>query len=200
MTTTSVTFDPLQLALPARWLTPRLILRCPTTDDIEEVNGAVAESLARLKPWMPWAQEAPTRERADSEFRAMQARFLRREDLAMFMFERAPGDAQGRFVGGCGLHRIQWGVRCFEIGYWRRSSAPAGLIDEAVQALTRIAFDDLGAQRVEVRMDAHNTASRRVAERNGYSFEGVLRSDSQTPQGAPRDTRIYSRVRGVEEP
>jgi RimJ/RimL family protein N-acetyltransferase len=68
-----------------------------------------------------------------------------------------------------------------------------------VQALTRIAFDDLGAQRVEVRMDAHNTASRRVAERNGYSFEGVLRSDSQTPQGTPRDTRIYSRVRGVEE-
>jgi RimJ/RimL family protein N-acetyltransferase len=199
MMTTTATLDPLQVTLPARWLTPRLILRCPTTGDIDEVNAAVAESLARLKPWMPWAQEVPTRERADAEFRAMQARFLKREDLAMFMFERAPGDAQGRFVGACGLHRIQWGVRCFEIGYWRRSSAPAGLIDEAVQALTRIAFDDLNAQRVEIRMDAHNSASRRVAERNGYTFEGVLRADSRTPTGEPRDTRLYSRVRGAEE-
>jgi RimJ/RimL family protein N-acetyltransferase len=199
MMTTTTNVDPLQVVLPARWLTPRLILRCPTTDDIDEVNAAVAESLARLKPWMPWAQEAPTRERADAEFRAMQARFLKREDLAMFMFERVPGDAQGRFVGGCGLHRIQWGVRCFEIGYWRRSSAPAGLIDEAVQALTRIAFDDLNAQRVEIRMDVHNAASRRVAERHGYTFEGVLRADSLTPTGKPRDTRLYARVRGAEE-
>jgi len=197
---TTPTFDPLQLALPARWLTPRLILRCPTPDDIDEVNAAVAESLPRLKPWMPWAQDAPTRERADTEFRAMQARFLKREDLAMFMFERAPGDAQGRFVGGCGLHRIRWDVRCFEIGYWRRSGAAAGLIDEAVQALTRVAFDDFNARRVEIRMDANNHASRRVAQRSGYTFEGVLRADSLTPTGESRDTRLYSRVRGVEEP
>jgi RimJ/RimL family protein N-acetyltransferase len=197
MTTTA--FDPLQLPLPQRWLTPRLILRCPTTDDIDEVNAAVAESLPRLQPWMPWAQDAPTRERADTEFRAMQARFLKREDLAMFMFERGPGDVQGRFVGGCGLHRIQWAVRCFEIGYWRRSSAPSGLIDEAVQGLTRFAFDALDAQRVEIRMDARNDASQRVAERNGYTFEGVLRADSRTPTGEPRDTRLYARVRGVEE-
>lgn len=196
----TASFDPLQLALPACLLTPSLILRCPTPDDIDEVNAAVTESLARLKPWMPWAQDAPTRERADTEFRAMQARFLRREELAMFMFERGPNEAQGRFVGGCGLHRIQWDLRCFEIGYWRRSSALAGLIDEAVQALTRFAFDGLKAQRVEIRMDANNDASRRVAERNGYTFEGVLRADSRTPTGEPRDTRLYSRVRGVEEP
>jgi RimJ/RimL family protein N-acetyltransferase len=193
-------FDPLALALPERWLTARLILRCPTPADAPQVNAAVTESLERLRPWMPWAQEVPTPERADAEFRAMQARFLKREDLAMFMFEREQGDREGRFVGGCGLHRIDWELRRFEIGYWRRTGpGPRGLIDEAVQALTRLAFDRFGARRVEVRMDADNQASRRVAERNGYVFEGVLRADSVTPQGTARDTRIYSRVRGVEE-
>jgi RimJ/RimL family protein N-acetyltransferase len=192
-------FDPLQLALPACLLTPRLVLRGVTVEDVDAANAAVAESLDRLKPWMPWAQEPPTREGGEREFRRMQAEYLRRENLVMFMFERLAGDRPGRLQGGCGLHRIQWDVRCFEIGYWRRSSAPSGLIDEAVQALTRFAFDELKAQRVEIRMDANNDASRRVAERNGYTFEGVLRADSRTPTGEPRDTRLYSRVRGVEE-
>ncbi len=38
-----------------------------------------------------------------------------------------------------------------------------------------------------------------VPERAGFSFEGVLRSDSVAPDGTPRDTRVYARVRGVEE-
>lgn len=198
MTTTS--FDPLCIVLPERWLTPRMILRCPTPDDVPQVNAAVNESLDRLKPWMPWAQATQTHEGAEPHFRRMQAEFLRRENLVLFMFERGAADAEGRFIGGCGLHYIDWTLRRFEIGYWRRSSAISGLIDEAVQALTRIAFDELKAQRVEIRMDANNDASRRVAERNGYTFEGVLRADSRTPTGEPRDTRLYSRVRGVEEP
>ena len=39
----------------------------------------------------------------------------------------------------------------------------------------------------------------RVAERLGFTLEGILRQDSLTPQGEPRDTRVYARVRGIEE-
>ena len=70
---------------------------------------------------------------------------------------------------------------------------------EAVQALTRFAFDRLEARRVEIRMDAGNERSWRVAERAGFRLEGVLRGDSLTPAGELRDTRVYARVRGLEE-
>ena len=46
-------FDPLALALPERWLTPRLILRCPTPADAPQVNAAVTESLERLRHLAP---------------------------------------------------------------------------------------------------------------------------------------------------
>ena len=69
---------------------------------------------------------------------------------------------------------------------------------EAVQALSRMAFDRLGARRVEIRMDARNEPSVRVAERAGFTFEGALRQDTLDPAGQPRDTRVYARVRGVE--
>lgn len=192
--------DPLLIELPARVETERLLLRSPRPGDGAALNAAVCESLAELKPWLTWAQVAPSIEESELQCRRMHARFVQREELTMFVFERRADDGVGALVGGSGLHRIDWTVPRFEIGYWRRSGfGGRGLIAETVQALNRLAFDRLGAQRVEIRMDARNERSVRVAERAGFTFEGVLRRDMRTPQGEPRDTRVYARVRGVEE-
>ena len=180
--------------------TDRLILRCPQPGDGAVVNAAVCESLDALRPFMPRAQSAPSLEESELVCRRAQARWLR-EDLALSMFERAADGSEGRYLGGSGLHRILWDVRRFEIGYWCRSGcAGQGFITEAVRALNRFAFDRLDARRVEVRMDGRNERSRRVAERAGFTFEGVLRGDSLTPQGEVRDTCVYARVLGIEEP
>ena len=163
--------------------------------------AAVGETLAELAPWMPWAQSAPTPQDSELQCRRMHAKFASREDLVYFMFERAADGAEGAFVGGTGLHRIDWSVPRLEIGYWRRTGFEGrGLVAEAVRALARMAFDALGARRVEIRMDPRNACSVRVAERAGFTFEGVLRQDSVDVKGAGRDTRVYARVRGVEEP
>jgi RimJ/RimL family protein N-acetyltransferase len=112
------------------------------------------------------------------------------------MFERRAGDAEGDFVGGSGLHRVDWALRSFELGYWcRRSHCGLGFVGEAVRALTAMAFDALGARRVHIRMDALNAPSRRVAERCGFALEGVLQSEALSPRGEPRDTCVYARVR-----
>jgi RimJ/RimL family protein N-acetyltransferase len=68
-----------------------------------------------------------------------------------------------------------------------------------VQTLMRFASDTLHARRVEVHMSSANQRSRTVAERCGFTIEGVLRQDSLGVDGQPRDTAVYSRVRGVEE-
>ena len=187
--------------MPERIDTERLILRCPQPGDGAAVNAAVCESLAELRPVMPWAQVAPTLDESEANCRRDQAEFKLRQNLVLFMFERGPGGEEGRFVGGSGLHRIDWAVPRFEIGYWRRVGLEGrGLVTEAVRAISRMAFDQLGAWRVEIRMNADNRRSWQVAERAGFTLDGVLRQDTLTPQGAPRDTRVYSRVRGVEEP
>lgn len=192
--------DPLLIDVPERIETERLILRCPQPGDGAAVNAAVCESLDALRPFMPWAQAAPSLDESELVCRRAQARFRLREDLVLSMFERAADGSEGRYIGGSGLHRILWDVRRFEIGYWCRSSCTGqGFATEAVRSLNRFAFDQLGARRVEVRMDGNNERSRRVAERAGFTFEGVLRSDSLTPQGDVRDTRVYARVLGIEE-
>jgi len=179
--------------VPDQLATERLILRSARGNDAATLNAAVCESLAELRPYMPWAQTAPSLARSDADCRRMQAKFLLREDLPMFMFERAADGGEGDFVGGTGLHRIDWTVRRFELGYWCRTSHQGrGFVTEAAQALTRFAFERLQARRVEVRMDDTNERSWQVAERAGFALEGVLRSDALNPQGEPRDTRVYA--------
>ena len=185
--------EPLLEDVPERIETARLILRMPNGHDAPALNAAVCESLADLRAYMPWAQTAPSLAQSDAECRRMQAKFLLRDDLPMFVFERRADGSDGDFVGGSGLHRIDWTVRRFELGYWCRSSRQGrGYVTEAAQALTRFAFEQLKARRVEVRMDDTNERSWKVAERAGFALEGVLRSDSLNPLGAARDTRVYA--------
>ncbi len=193
--------DPLLIEVPERVETERLVLRVPRRGDGPTVNAAIAASLVELAPWLPWAGAMPTVDESEVTCRRQQGRFILREDFVMFMFLRHADGSEGELVGGTGLHRIDWSLRRFEIGYWRRTGhGGRGLVTEAVRAMARLAFDHLDARRVEIRMDDANVPSWKVAERAGFTLEALLRFDAVTPGGEPRSTRVYARVRGAEEP
>jgi RimJ/RimL family protein N-acetyltransferase len=193
--------DPLLIEVPEEIHTERFILRSPRKGDGPKLNAAHCESIDELKGWMPWAQKAPTLEESESYCRRMVSSWALRQDLPMLIFERMNNGEEGEVLGATGLHRINWEVRSFEIGYWRRTGRGGrGVITESIRGLAGMAFTALQARRVEVRMDENNRGSRRVAERAGFTFEGLLRCDSLTTSGEVRHTRVYSRVRGIEEP
>lgn len=193
--------DPLLIEVPERVETGRLVLRPPRRGDGQAVNDAVRASLAELGPWLPWAGTMPSVDESEAHCRRQQARFILRDDFVLLIFARLPGGGEGELLGGTGLHRIDWNLGRFEVGYWRKTGCGGrGIVTEAVVALTRMAFDSLAARRVEIRMDDSNAASWKVAERAGFTLEAVLRFDSATPAGEPRSTRVYARVRGAEEP
>ena len=62
---------------------------------------------------------------------------------------------------------------------------------EAIYLLARHAFDGLGYRRLEWKCNAANDASRRAAERFGFTFEGVFRQH-QIVKGRNRDTAWYA--------
>jgi RimJ/RimL family protein N-acetyltransferase len=62
---------------------------------------------------------------------------------------------------------------------------------EAIYLLARHAFDELGYRRLEWKCNALNAASRRAAERFGFTFEGVFRKH-QVVKGHNRDTAWYA--------
>lgn len=187
--------DPILLSMPESFESRRLLIRAALWGDGAAVNEAVRESTAELSPWMPWAQHIPSVEESEASIRKSRLQFLERKDIRLLLVNKKTG----LLVGSSGLHRIDWQVRKFEIGYWVRTScAGQGYITEAVRAIADFAVQELQAARLEIRCDSRNTQSARVAERAGFTLEGILRNDKLDVQGALRDTMIYSKVRGVE--
>lgn len=182
-----------EIKIPEDFESERLTIRAPRVRDAAELRAAIEESIDDLRPWMPWAARVPTLREARANLRQARRRYLEHKDFRLNLFLKGTDT----FVGGSGIHRVNWGVRKVEIGYWvRRSFAGQGYITEAVNAITEFAVEHFGAKRVEIRMDDRNLRSWRVAERCGFELEGVLRNERRGPDGSLGDTRVYARVFG----
>jgi len=187
--------EPILIDIPERLDGPRTVLQVPRAGQGAELAVVIMQSLSHLQPWMPWAQEPPTAESAEAVVRRMHADFIARRDLCFHLYARRADGSPGRLLGGTGLHRMDWAVRRFEIGYWiRPEAAGQGYVSEAVGLLTALAFDRLAARRVEIRCDARNLKSRAVAKRCGFELEGVLKNEALGVDGCPRDTAVHARI------
>jgi RimJ/RimL family protein N-acetyltransferase len=168
--------------------TERLILRAPSVAEAHMVNAAICQSFTELHRWMKWANKIPTLEETIDHALKTSERFQAGEDFPVWGFLKKANE----FVVGCGLHRIDWEVPKFEIGYWCCTSFQRqGYVTEAVKALTRIGFDQLGANRIEIRCDSRNQRSYRIAERTGFQLEAKLKNEQRAPDGILRTTLIY---------
>ncbi len=184
--------EALMLDFPESFESDRLTIRAPRPGDGAELNAAVQETFGDLKAWMPWAQQMPTLEESETHVRRAQCDFLAREDLTLLLFLRGTNT----LVGGSGLHRINWDIPKFEIGYWcRKRFQGQGYIRESTEAIARFALETLGAKRVEIRCDSKNVRSQRIPDRLGFTLEGTLRNDSLSPSGELRDTLVFAKVK-----
>jgi RimJ/RimL family protein N-acetyltransferase len=101
-----------------------------------------------------------------------------------------------RLLGSAGIVHIDWEESRCEIGYFlAREERGRGLMARAVRLLSRWIFDTLPMDRLEIHTEPQNQASCRVAERAGFTFEGVLRSHFVN-KGRRRDAASYSLIRG----
>ena len=81
-------------------------------------------------------------------------------------------------VGGLGVRWDQLDAGVAEVGYWvGGDSRRRGVATAAVRLAARWAFEAASAlERLELRAAVDNPASNRVAEKAGFTREGVLRS------------------------
>jgi RimJ/RimL family protein N-acetyltransferase len=100
-------------------------------------------------------------------------------------------DRDGTFLGIAVAPMVDREARTAELGYAVvPGSRGRGVALEALRLLTAWAVE-LGMQRIFLLISVDNTASKRVAKRAGYRFEGVLRARYVKP-GVRQDTESWS--------
>ena len=184
--------NPLLLDFPDEFETERLIIRTPRPGDGKAVYNSITASITELKPWMPFAQKEQSETDVESNIRESYIKFLKRDDLRLLVFLKETGE----FIASSGLHRIDWSIPKFEIGYWIDTRySGKGYMTEAVQGIVGFAEKELKARRIEIRCDSRNLKSRAIPERLGFNLEGILKNeDLSADTNELRDTCIYAKV------
>lgn len=168
--------------------TPRMDVRPLDEGDAEAVSEIFADK--QTQRWLPFPQESGqidglawctemAEERRDSG-NGDHYGVVRREDE--------------RLVGCLWTRRTDWGTRVTEVSYAISPEARGfGMAAEAVDALAIALILEHGFQRIEMRVAPGNTASRRVAEKAGFTYEGLLRNASYVHSGRV-DLEVWSFV------
>ncbi|GAB3499073.1 GNAT family N-acetyltransferase [Nocardiopsis coralliicola] len=171
--------------------TERLTLRAFTESLVDDVLAAVNDP--ETQRWVPLPAPGVPYTRADAEeWCTVTAPSMRAtgEGQQWAVFHTATD----RFAGAVGLLRTRWVSRTTEVGYWFAAAMRgAGVATEAVAAVSRWAVLDQSMERVELKAAVQNTPSRRVAEKAGFTFEGVERNAMPLNRGRT-DLAAYSLI------
>lgn len=172
--------------------TPRLIIRPVRLGDEYSLNKAVNNSLDLLQKWQPWAKDPSIEATRGFVQRGVSAW----ESCSVVDFPMVVIHKQDqKIIGATGYNdrsNIQQGL--YEIGYWCDIAYQGkGYVTEYANALTRYAFEVLGATKVVISMQIENKKSIAVAERLGFYNEGIKDRDPlDCVSDQPGKNYIYS--------
>jgi ribosomal-protein-serine acetyltransferase len=135
----------------------------------QAMTDLISRNQKRLARWEPWAEQPATVDGTRAYIRAALEDFLRGSQVSTIIAL----DGGRRFIGRCGM-RINPHSSSGDVGYWIDAEYEGrGITRRATQALVSSAFNELGLKRVDLRTSVDNMRSRALAERLGFSFEGI---------------------------
>ena len=160
-----------------------------------------------LRPWREDDADAALDAMLDPDTRLWNAGWVKTREDAVYWLERrqewggdhaswavqdssAPG-----LLGSVSVHSIDRDANDAEIGYWTAPPARGrGVAAAAVDAACRWAFAALPVDRIELCHAVENTASGRVAEKAGFTYEGHLRRSFRYGDGVKHDELLWARL------
>ena len=152
-----------------RIATERLVLRQLTGEDVHDLFAIFGDQEVTRY----WSSPALETRAAATALLAQIDEGRRTGKLFQWGIALAESD---EVVGTTTLYEWERAHRRAALGYaLQRSQWRRGLVAEAVSALIRFAFNELGLHRLEADVDPRNTASVRSLERLGFSREGHQR-------------------------
>lgn len=185
---------PSPIAVPDPPLSDGFIaLRMLRTTDITLLHENLADEAVRAYMSIPLDQTI------DGTARYVTTRAKAMEEGADASF--AVTDAlSGELLGTIGVERSCDDPAIASIGYWLFASARGrGVATRAVRVLTAWAFTALDLARLQITVHERNLASQRVAEKNGYLRECVMRSIAEQ-HGRRVDLIMFARLADDPEP
>ena len=153
-----------------RLIGQRVMLREYQAEDIAPMRTWVNdETVTRYLSTRFWAPQTSV------DTQEFLSRMLQSSHNAYNFVIAAKEDA--RYIGQLDMFRVDWKLRQGEIGMVIASAEDRGrgYGTEALQLLSRFAFQTLGLERIELEVHSENAAAIRCYEKAGFRLEGIKR-------------------------
>jgi ribosomal-protein-serine acetyltransferase len=136
----------------------------------EELFSLLDRNRSHLQAELTWLNDQLSLKDAKEYIRAGLERFAANNGL------RAGIWLQDNLAGIVSLHNVIWVDKKASLGYWLGASFQGqGLVTKACRILIGHSFSKLKLNRLEIQCAPENTRSRKIAERLGFTQEGLLR-------------------------
>lgn len=155
----------------------------PNLNNAESLFSVVKNNRAFLRKYLEWVDSCITVDKA-----LLSIKKSRKKDKCSYFIV-----VDNKIAGKIGFVDVNSNMG--EISYWlAKKYTGCGIMTNALRILTRIGFDKMHLNRIQLTIDVDNIQSCAVAERCGFKCEGVLRKYFLL-RGIPRDMRIYSVIK-----
>ena len=164
----------------------RVNLRLMTQQDLDEVLALTSDLNQRGEYWHLNLQSE----------QAFKKRFAEtgfwNEDFGTMLIT----DKENKIVGEITYFKGLWYMPGYEVGYqiYRNEDRGKGYTTEALKIFTAYLFESKKINRLEIEVSVGNVASRRVAEKCGFKYEGLKRQAIYS-KGKYEDIELLALIR-----
>lgn len=162
-----------------------IYLRLATVDDAPILYHLIDRHRAYLREWLPFIDYSLSVLDTKAYLRVVTDSKNTAEEVYVILYQKA-------IAGIIGFKNIDQVNRKTEIGYWLSAALQGqGIMRRSCKALLQYAFEELGMNRVQIKVGVGNDKSSRIPQVLGFKQEGVQR-DGEYLNGHFHDLEIYS--------
>lgn len=164
-------------------------LRTVAVTDANELYSIIEKDRSRLNRWLPWVNHIQS---VEEEVYFIQNEIPKTNDRSLWMATIVLNE---RAVGVIDIHAINFDRHSGQIGYWIDQAVQGqGIMSKCLRKVVEVAKDDFNIHRLELITDVENWASQRVAEKNDFKKEGIMKEYIPHENGQYRDAVLFGRI------
>jgi ribosomal-protein-serine acetyltransferase len=136
----------------------------------QELFELIEANRAHLRAWMNWADQRRTQIDVATYVATGLKQFALNQGIHIGIWE------QGKLCGMINCVPMDWPNKATYLEYWLGAAYQGkGIMTASCRAVVDYAFGTVDLHRMTIRCAAENRRSRAIAERLGFTFEGIAR-------------------------
>ncbi len=168
-----------------------IIVSAIKIEDAGSFYSVLKENYAHLHTYFPITLSAISSIKTAEEFIAQKIKKANIRQAFYFVLLK-----ENNIAGVLSVKYINWLQRKAEIAYFVTAKFEGrGIGSAGIAWLTQFCFAELQLKKIFAKINPGNIASKKVIEKNGFSFEELLKKDYYNDLGELTDSLCYAKVK-----